>query len=81
MFFFLYYGNYSNYSGLFLVSFYFYDEVYDRVWDEQYTVSFFLIVVIGFFINFKSLIFFIKFNVLGKVIEWCEKNVGCEKCE
>lgn len=34
MFFLLYYGNYSNYSGLFLVSFYFYDEVYDRVWDE-----------------------------------------------
>lgn len=74
-------GNHSNHSGSFLASPHPHDEVYDRVWDEQYTVPFFLIAVIGPLINFKSPTFFTKFNALGKVIEWCEKNVGCEKCE
>lgn len=74
-------GNHSNHSGSFLASPHPHDEVYDRVWDEQYTVPFFLIAVIGPLINFKSPTFFTKFNALGKVIEWWEKNVGCEKCE
>lgn len=74
-------GNHSNHSGSFLASPHPHDEVYDRVWDEQYTVPFFLIAVIGPLINFKSPTFFTKFNALGKVIEWCEKNVGCEKWE
>lgn len=74
-------GNHSNHSGSFLASPHPHDEVYDRVWDEQYTVPFFLIAVVGPLINFKSPTFFTKFNAVGKVIEWCEKNVGCEKCE
>ncbi|XP_052689089.1 sodium-coupled neutral amino acid transporter 9-like [Crassostrea angulata] len=58
-------GNHSNHSGSFLASPHPHDEVYDRVWDEQYTVPFFLIAVIGPLINFKSPTFFTKFNALG----------------
>ncbi|XP_067679862.1 neutral amino acid transporter 9-like [Haliotis asinina] len=41
--------------------------VFSRYWDEQYTVPFFLIVILGPLLNFKSPTFFTKFNALGTI--------------
>ncbi|KAK3090804.1 hypothetical protein FSP39_014787 [Pinctada imbricata] len=43
------------------------DATFDRVWDEYHTVPFFLVLVLGPLINFKSPTFFTKFNALGTI--------------
>ncbi|XP_022319194.2 neutral amino acid transporter 9-like [Crassostrea virginica] len=55
----------SHYSSQWLASSHSHESVYDRVWDENYTVPFFLICVLGPLINFRSPTFFTKFNALG----------------
>ncbi|XP_061192567.1 neutral amino acid transporter 9-like isoform X1 [Saccostrea echinata] len=56
-------SNYSNHQWL--LSDHSHESTYDRVWDEQYTVPFFLVCVLAPLINFKSPTFFTKFNALG----------------
>ncbi|KAK3590716.1 hypothetical protein CHS0354_012289 [Potamilus streckersoni] len=41
--------------------------LFDKIWDEYYTVPFFLILILVPLINFKSPTFFTKFNALGTV--------------
>jgi len=43
------------------------NEEFDKVWNVHYTVPFFLILVLGPLVNFKSPTFFTKFNALGKI--------------
>ena len=38
-----------------------------RLWNKQYTVPFFLILLLGPLLNFKSPTFFTKFNALGEM--------------
>ena len=56
-----------NTSSLFGMSSHAHDENFDKVWNVQYTVPFFLILVLLPIVNFKSPTFFTKFNALGKI--------------
>ncbi|XP_056019977.1 neutral amino acid transporter 9-like isoform X2 [Ostrea edulis] len=64
-------GNHSNHSWMlssvdqWLTSDHTHENTYDKVWNEQYTVPFFLVLVLGPIVNFKSPTFFTKFNALG----------------
>ena len=56
-----------NNSSLFGGSSHSHGEEFDKVWNVHYTVPFFLILVLGPLVNFKSPTFFTKFNALGKI--------------
>lgn len=55
----------SNNTSLFGISSHAHDEEFDKVWNVAYSVPFFLILVLGPLVNFKSPTFFTKFNALG----------------